>query len=71
MKKSRKILLCISLLLVTVGLVYVTKTYLDFKKREKKYDSLIVETAKRHNIPPSLIKAVILRESKISGTCPW
>ena len=64
MKKSRKILLCLTLLLAAGALVYFTKTYLDFKKREKKYDSLIVETAKRHNIPPSLIKAVILRESK-------
>ena len=64
MKKSRKILLCLSILIMAGGLVYLTKGYLDFKKREKKYDSLILEAAKRHKIPPSLIKAVILRESK-------
>ena len=48
MKKSRKILLCLSILIMAGGLVYLTKGYLDFKKREKKYDSLILEAAKRH-----------------------
>ena len=63
MKKSSKTLLCITLLLLVGGSVYLTKNYLDFKKREKMFDSLILETAKRHEMPPSLIKAVIRRES--------
>lgn len=63
MKKSRKILLCLSIFIGAGALVYLAKGYLDFKKREKMYDSLIIETAKRHNIPPSLVKAVIRRES--------
>lgn len=67
MKKSRKVLLCLFLLILTGGTVYLTKSYFDFKKREKMYDSLIVETANRHNIPPSLVKAVIRRESKFKA----
>lgn len=64
MKKGLKILICLGLLTVTGLVVYFSKEYMDFKKREKMYDALILETAKRHDIPPSLIKAVILRESK-------
>ena len=67
MKKGLKILLCLGLIIVVGVLVYGTKYLRDFKKREKMYDPLILEAAKRHNIPPSLIKAVILRESKFTA----
>lgn len=67
MKKGLKILLCLGLVIVVGALVYGTKYLRDFKKREKMYDPLILEAANRHNIPPSLIKAVILRESKFTA----
>ena len=64
MKKIKKIALCILLLIIAGAATYGIREYFLFKEREKKYDSIILEAAKRHNVPPTLIKAVIMRESK-------
>lgn len=63
-KKQVKVsLYVILLILVTVGVYFLNEQRL-FKIREKKYDSIIMEAAARHKVPPTLIKAVIKRESK-------
>ena len=64
MKKSRKLILCTTLLCAVSALVYLTRYYLLFKEREKRYDQIIQTVALRHNVPSSLVKAVIYRESK-------
>ncbi len=64
MKKIKKIILCLCLLICAVALTIGLRYYLQFKEREKKYDALIIETAARHDVPPSLVKAVIYQESR-------
>ena len=64
MSRIKKSILCILALGITAALSIPLHYYIQFKKREKSYDLLITQTAKRHNIAPALIKAVIRRESK-------
>lgn len=66
MNKSRKVILCILILSFVTGISYFIHSYL-FKEREKKYDDLIQTVALRHNVPPTLVKAVIRRESKFKA----
>jgi soluble lytic murein transglycosylase len=64
MKRLKKTLLCLFILGLTAAIAIPLHYYFQFKKREKKYDALIIKTAMRHKVPPTLVKAVILRESK-------
>ena len=64
MSRLKKTLLCILALLFTAAIAVPLHYYYQFKQREKMYDDLIIQTAKRHDVNPSLVKAVILRESK-------
>lgn len=66
----RRFLLPVKLLLLVaiagggvLGSIHLYRSY-SFKQREKLYDSLIKEAAKRHRISPFLVKAVIRQESK-------
>ncbi len=67
MSRFKRIAISLSLLTFAGIAVYFIKEYYDFKIREKMYDKLIKESAKRHNIAPSLIKAVIRQESKFKA----
>ena len=54
--------------LVAIGLILLFCLFwnrqADFHTREKFYDALILKAAERHNVRPTLIKALINRESK-------
>lgn len=64
MSRLKKSILAIFALSVTAAVSIPLHYYIQFKQREKSFDELIIKTAKRHNIEPSLIKALIRRESK-------
>ncbi|MCM8538260.1 MAG: lytic transglycosylase domain-containing protein [Lentisphaeraceae bacterium] len=64
MSRPRKIFICLFSLAITAAVTIPLHYYIQFKKREKLYDDLIVQTAQRHSVDPALVKAVIRRESK-------
>ncbi len=52
------------LLALLAGACYVVWWQMDEDRRSHAYDRIIAEAAKRHRLPPNLVKAVIRRESK-------
>lgn len=55
----------ISLILIigTIAASLYARRLWQFKAREAQFDSIIIDKAKKYNVPPSLVKALIFRES--------
>lgn len=65
-KNRRYFLLFAILIAVIVATAFLTRIDYSYFIRSKSFDKIIANTAKRHDIDPCFIKAVIYRESKFN-----